>query len=124
MYWLVCDYISDAIYWFDILVIKPRIMFLDPSGIYETNRKECAKNYIRYGDFKVDILSVIPFEVVYILLGVKGWTTIFRTNRVLRQYAFSRAFDRWDAATKNPTIVRMIKTINIMIILMHILGRT
>ena len=99
-------------------------MFLDPSGIYETNRKECAKNYIRYGDFKVDILSVIPFEVVYILLGVRGWTTIFRVNRVIRQYAFSRAFDRWDAATKNPTIVRMIKTINIMIILMHILGKT
>ena len=41
----------------------------------------------------------------------------------MRQYAFSRAFDRLDAATKYPTIIRMIKTINIMIILMHVLGR-
>ena len=42
----------------------------------------------------------------------------------LHLYAFPRAFDRWDAATKNPTIVRMIKTINIMIILMHVVGKT
>ena len=60
---------SDAVYWFDILLVKPRIMFLDNSGIYETSRKECAKNYIKNGDFKVDIISVLPFEVIYVLLG-------------------------------------------------------
>ena len=81
VYWLGCDYLSDAIYWVDILFVKPRIMFLDASGIYETGRKECAKNYVRHGDFKVDIISVIPFELVYIFLGVRGWTTIFRANR-------------------------------------------
>ena len=98
-------------------------MFLDKSGIYETNRKECAKNYVKHGDFKVDIFSTIPFEFLYVFLGISGRTTIFRANRMIRQYAFTRAFDRWDAATKYPTIVRMIKTINIMIILMHLLGK-
>ena len=157
VYWLGCDYLSDAIYWVDILFVKPRIMFLDASGIYETGRKQCAKNYVRHGDFKVDIISVIPFELVYIFLGVRGWTTIFRANRrscfccnnfknqpgqqkyywtlklksfvvkvrplrVLRQYAFSRAFGRLDAASKYPMVIRMIKTINIMVILMHVLG--
>ena len=69
-YYFVVDYgPSDAIYWFDILLVKPRIMFLDNSGIYETNRKECAKNYIKNGDFKVDIISVLPFEIIYVLLG-------------------------------------------------------
>lgn len=98
-------------------------MFLDQAGIYETSRKACAKNYVKTGDFRIDLLSVLPFEIVYIFVGVQGWSTIFRANRVLRQYAFSRAFSRWDAATKYPTIVRMIKTINIMIILMHTLGK-
>ena len=49
-----------------------------------------------------------------------AYTTIWLTPG----YAFSRAFSRWDAATKYPTVVRMIKTINIMIILMHTLGKT
>ena len=87
VYWLVCDYLSDAIYWVDILFVKPRIMFLDASGIYETGRKQCAKNYVRHGDFKVDIISVIPFELVYIFLGVRGWTTIFRANRRYHTFA-------------------------------------
>ena len=75
---MICDYVSDAIYWCDILLVKPRIMFLDASGIYETNRKDCAKNYVKNGDFKIDIISVIPFEVVYVFFGVSGWTTLFR----------------------------------------------
>ena len=41
---------------------------------------------------------------------------------MLRQYAFSRAFGRLDAASKYPMVIRMIKTINIMVILMHVLG--
>ena len=122
MYWLLCDYLCDFIYIFDILMVKPRLMFLGKGGIYETSRKLCAKNYVKQGDFRTDLLSVLPFEVVYIFLGIHGWTTIFRINRVLRHYAFSRAFDRWDAATKVPTLVRMIKTINIMIFLMHLLA--
>ena len=97
-------------------------MFLGAGGIYQTDRLLCSKNYVKHGDFKTDLVSVLPLEIVYIFLGVSGWTTIFRLNRVIRLYAFSRAFDRWDAATKVPTIVRMIKTINIMIILMHLLA--
>ena len=120
LYWMLCDYISDFIYWVDILIVKPRIMFLDQHGIYQTERKLCIKNYVKDGDFKVDIFSVIPFEVLYIFLGVSGRTTILRFNRAIRQYAFARAFDRMDAATKYPTAVRMIRTINIMIILMHL----
>ena len=105
-----------------MLLVKPRLMFLGAGGIYQTDRLLCSKNYVKHGDFKTDLVSVLPLEIVYIFLGVSGWTTIFRLNRVIRLYAFSRAFDRWDAATKVPTIVRMIKTINIMIILMHLLA--
>ena len=105
-----------------MLLVKPRLMFLGAGGIYQTDRLLCSKNYVKHGDFKTDLVSVLPLEIVYVFLGVSGWTTIFRLNRVIRLYAFSRAFDRWDAATKVPTIVRMIKTINIMIILMHLLA--
>ena len=105
-----------------MFLVKPRLMFLGAGGIYQTDRLLCSKNYVKHGDFKTDLVSVLPLEIVYIFLGVSGWTTIFRLNRVIRLYAFSRAFDRWDAATKVPTIVRMIKTINIMIILMHLLA--
>ena len=105
-----------------MFLVKPRLMFLGAGGIYQTDRLLCSKNYVKHGDFRTDLVSVLPLEIVYIFLGVSGWTTIFRLNRVIRLYAFSRAFDRWDAATKVPTIVRMIKTINIMIILMHLLA--
>ena len=58
----------------------------------------------------------------YLSLKLKSFVVKVRPLRVLRQYAFSRAFGRLDAASKYPMVIRMIKTINIMVILMHVLG--
>merc|ERR1719192_2328958 len=120
MFWLLGDYISDVVFWLDILVIKPRIMFLDRDGIYETDRKLCTKNYVKDGDFKVDLLSVIPFDIFYIFTGVNGTATLLRANRAARFYTFNRSFDRIDANSRYPTIVRLVKTFNIMIWLIHV----
>ena len=132
IFWLLGDYISDLVFWLDMVVIKPRILFLDrqaPSskysspnyfvsnlsffvlilwlifftlvsfypdedrdGIYETDRKLCTRNYVKDGDFKwvkiyftfllknlrVDLASVIPFDLFYIFTGVNGTATILR----------------------------------------------
>jgi hypothetical protein len=40
LYWALLDYSFDMIYLLDTLVFKPRVMFLDQSGIYETNRSD------------------------------------------------------------------------------------
>ena len=155
-HWLLADYLADALYWADLLFIKPRIMFLNqgilrniccnkcrslekkklyfiimdfdiiiifpinPDGIYMTKRGDCARNYVQNGDFKQDLFSVIPFEVLYFYFGVSGRSALLRLNRATRLYAFGRAFDRLDAGARYPTVVRMIRTISIMILLMHI----
>ena len=77
-WWLVCDYTIDAIYIFDTLIIKPRMMFLDHAGIYEKGRRLTMKNYVVNGTFKVDLASLLPLELFYLVTGINGKSTLLR----------------------------------------------
>ncbi|XP_023323760.1 cyclic nucleotide-gated cation channel beta-3 [Eurytemora carolleeae] len=120
IYWMIGDYISDFFYWSDILLIKPRMMYLNEHGIYESQRRNMFINYIKKGDFKTDLASSLPFDVFYIFTGVRGTTSLLRLNRILKNYTFTRAFDRLDAASPHPTVVRLVRTVNIMLYLIHL----
>ena len=77
-WWLLCDYICDAIYIFDTMIIKPRTIFLDHAGIYEEDRKLTIKNYVANGTFKVDLASLFPLELLYLVTGINGKATLLR----------------------------------------------
>ena len=77
-WWLWCDYICDGIYIFDTLIIRPRMIFLDHAGIYEEDRKLTIKNYVVNGTCKVDLLSLLPLEIFYLITGINGRSTILR----------------------------------------------
>lgn len=50
--WLTFDYICDAIYLLDTLLVRPRLRFVR-DGIWVQDVNECHKNYIRTFGFKV-----------------------------------------------------------------------
>ena len=50
--WLTFDYICDAIYLLDTILVRPRLRFVR-DGIWVQDVNECHKNYIRTFGFKV-----------------------------------------------------------------------
>ncbi|CAH8650324.1 unnamed protein product [Heterobilharzia americana] len=60
--WYTLNSITDTLYLLDILLIRPRVEFLD-GGIVKTDFKSCAMNYLKSVQFKIDITSIIPLDL-------------------------------------------------------------
>ena len=76
--WAVLDYLCDGICVFDMVLIKTRIMFLNDSGIFERDRRLIVRNYVKKGTFRHDLLSLLPLDVFYLVLGFDGRSTFLR----------------------------------------------
>lgn len=122
MAWAICDYFCDAIYLFDTVVVRTRLMFLDEQGIYESKRSETIRNFVKNGTFKVDLASLLPLDLLYLATGFNGRSALLRFPRLLRYYNFSNLFERLDAALPYPMLVRLGRTVNIMLYLIHLSG--
>lgn len=48
-----------------------------------TDTDKLRRHYVRTTQFKLDVLSLLPTDLVYIGLGTE-WAVIFRLNRLLR----------------------------------------
>ncbi|VDQ06791.1 unnamed protein product [Trichobilharzia regenti] len=61
--WYTLNSIMDTIYLLDIVLIKPRVEFLD-SGIVKTDFKSCGMNYLKSLQFKVGLfLNWYSFKI-------------------------------------------------------------
>uniref|UniRef100_A0A915PRF5 Cyclic nucleotide-binding domain-containing protein n=1 Tax=Setaria digitata TaxID=48799 RepID=A0A915PRF5_9BILA len=115
VYWLIADYVADAIYLIDILLIKPRLRFMR-GGIPVKDVKETAKRYLYSTDFKLDLLSLAPFDILYIWTGpIAAWRAI----RMFKLPSFWQLFSLLDNSVSNPYIIRITKTLAYMIYLIH-----
>ncbi|KAL3997595.1 Cyclic nucleotide-binding domain family protein [Acanthocheilonema viteae] len=115
IYWLIADYIADAIYLIDMLLIKPRLRFMR-GGLPVKDIKETAKRYVRSINFKLDLISLIPFDIIYIWTGpIAAW----RAVRMCKLLSFWQLFSLLDNSVSNPYIIRITKTLAYMIYLIH-----
>lgn len=55
--WMVADYVADAIYLCDVLVVRPRLRFIR-EGIWVNEVTECRKNYTQSLGFKVKLVNL------------------------------------------------------------------
>lgn len=121
--WLIADLISDGLCLLDTLYFRPRIMYLDDSGIYETSRKLTSINFVKRGTFARDALSLLPLDMIYYFafgLEFQGWMALLRLPRLARNYNINIFFDRLDSALPFPMLIRLTKTVNIMMYLIHL----
>ncbi|CAG9529748.1 unnamed protein product, partial [Cercopithifilaria johnstoni] len=115
IYWLIADYFADAIYLIDMLLIKPRLRFMR-GGLPVKDIKETAKHYVQSNDFKLDLISLIPFDILYIWTGpIAAW----RAVRMCKLISFWQLFGLLDNSVLNPYIIRITKTLAYMIYLIH-----
>ena len=79
------------------------------------------KNYLKKRRFIFDCLSLLPFDLIYLKYGFdKPLLRLFRLNRLFKVQTFWEFFNRMDAITNFPYLIRIIHTLIYKIYLIHL----
>lgn len=112
--WWVLDSVSDFIYLADI-VINCRVGFVE-EGILVKDPARACKRYLKSPTFFLDVLSVLPLELLYFRTGVQP---IFRFPRLVKVYKSQGIKSRLEGRSNHPTIVRVFFLVHLMFMLIH-----
>lgn len=115
-YWIITDIICDIIYLGDILLIQPRLQFVRGGEII-VDPNELKRHYRSSTKFQMDVISIIPFEVLYIFFG---FNPIFRTNRILKYTSFFEFNNRLEFIMDKAYVYRIIRTTGYLLFILHI----
>ncbi|KAL3999180.1 hypothetical protein ACER0C_006951 [Sarotherodon galilaeus] len=113
--WMVLDYVSDALYYIDIFV-RARTGFLE-QGLLVKDAKILKEKYMKTPQFKLDMLSVIPTDIVFFHIGINN--PEWRFNRLFRLGRLFEFFDRTETRTNFPNIFRIANLVLYIIIIIH-----
>lgn len=83
-----------------------------------TNSKKLAKNHIKTHIFKLDILSIVPTDLIYLPLRTVNAPYV-RFNRLLRLPRLSEFLDKTVSRTNYPNMVRIINLTLYILIIIH-----
>ncbi|XP_048119101.1 cyclic nucleotide-gated cation channel beta-3 isoform X2 [Alosa alosa] len=115
-WWLLADYTCDCIYLMDILIFQPRLQFVRAGDIV-CDKKDMRENYLKTFRFKMDVLSLFPFDLLYFKTGVNS---LLRFPRLLKYMAFFEFNDRLEAVMRKAYIYRVIRTTAYLLYSLHI----
>ncbi|XP_013924677.1 PREDICTED: cyclic nucleotide-gated cation channel beta-3 [Thamnophis sirtalis] len=113
IYWIAVDILSDICYICDLLLFQPRVQFVRGGDIIVSKKKKERKNE----NFDLDVFSVIPFDVLYVIFGISA---IFRVNRIMKHLTFFEFNDKLEAVMDKAYIYRVIRTIGYLLFVLHI----
>ncbi|XP_064010418.1 cyclic nucleotide-gated cation channel beta-3 [Pogoniulus pusillus] len=116
IYWITIDIICDICYLCDLLVFQPRVQFLRGGDII-SDKVEMRKFYYSSLKFRLDVVSVLPFDVLYFFFG---FNPAFRANRMLKHNTFFEFNDRLEAVLDKAYIYRVIRTTGYLLFILHI----
>ncbi|KAM6150185.1 cyclic nucleotide-gated channel alpha-1 isoform 1-T2 [Erethizon dorsatum] len=114
-YWLICDYASDIVYLLDMFV-RTRTGYLE-QGLLVKDKQKLIEKYKSNLQFKLDVVSVIPTDVLYLKLG---WNyPEIRLNRLFRISRMFEFFQRTETRTNFPNIFRISNLVMYIVIIIH-----
>nr|AWC68125.1 cyclic nucleotide gated channel beta subunit 3 [Cemophora coccinea] len=116
IYWIATDILSDICYICDLLLFQPRVQFVKEGDII-TDKVEIKKSYRNSLKFRLDLFSVIPFDVLYVIFGINP---IFRVNRILKHLTFFEFNDKLETIMDKAYIYRVIRAIGYLLFVLHI----
>ncbi|XP_045919919.1 cyclic nucleotide-gated cation channel beta-3-like [Micropterus dolomieu] len=115
-YWIVCDILSDLVTVIDIIVWQPRLQFVKAGDIIKDGAMTKA-HYRKSVRFKLDVISIIPFD----LLGLRfGFSSIYRFNRFFRIESFFEFSDRLESIMAKAYIWRVARTTGYLLYVLHL----
>uniref|UniRef100_F7EUQ9 Cyclic nucleotide-gated channel alpha-1 n=1 Tax=Monodelphis domestica TaxID=13616 RepID=F7EUQ9_MONDO len=114
-YWIILDYLSDAIYLLDMFV-RTRTGYLE-QGLLVKDKLKLIEKYKSHLQFKLDVLSVVPTDLLLLQLG---WNyPEVRLNRLLRVSRMFEFFQRTETRTNYPNIFRISNLVMYIVIIIH-----
>ncbi|KAF7650442.1 hypothetical protein LDENG_00126130 [Lucifuga dentata] len=113
--WIVLDYSSDVLYLIDTFV-RTRTGFLE-QGLLVKDEKLLKETYMKTRQFRLDVLSIIPTDIVFLIIGINN--PEWRFNRLLRLGRLFEFFDRTETRTNFPNIFRISNLVLYIIIIIH-----
>uniref|UniRef100_A0A7N9AUQ5 Cyclic nucleotide gated channel subunit alpha 2b n=1 Tax=Mastacembelus armatus TaxID=205130 RepID=A0A7N9AUQ5_9TELE len=113
--WLVLDYVADIVYLMDSYV-RLRTGFLE-QGLLVKDHAKLRDSYIHTLQFKLDVVSILPTDLVYIYTGIH--TPQVRFNRLLRFPRMFEFFDRTETRTNYPNIFRICNLVLYILVIIH-----
>ncbi|XP_044267499.1 cyclic nucleotide-gated cation channel beta-1 [Tribolium madens] len=115
--WMAFDYLADFVYLLDMILIQPRVKYLN-EGFWVTDMAQLRYNYIKKKAFKLDLVSLIPLDLLYLVLGPE--CVILRIPRFFKLHTFWEFFSFVDKLLANPYIIRITRTLMYMMYLIHV----
>ncbi|GAB1293507.1 Cyclic nucleotide-gated channel beta 1 [Apodemus speciosus] len=115
-FWLLMDYLCDFIYLLDITVFQMRLQFVKGGDII-TDKKEMRNNYLKSRRFKMDLLCLLPLDLLYLKLGVNP---LLRLPRCLKYMAFFEFNNRLEAILSKAYVYRVIRTTAYLLYSLHL----
>ncbi|XP_042609982.1 cyclic nucleotide-gated cation channel-like isoform X2 [Cyprinus carpio] len=113
--WLVFDYLCDAVYILDSCM-RLRTGYLE-QGLLVKDLAKLRDTYIHTFQFKLDVISILPTDLVYIIMGIN--TPQLRFNRLLRFSRMFEFFNRTETRTNYPNIFRIWNLILYILVIIH-----
>ncbi|KAK5645942.1 hypothetical protein RI129_004406 [Pyrocoelia pectoralis] len=115
--WMFFDYFSDLIYLIDVLFIQARATYVS-EGFTVSEYKLTRQNYLRKVNFKMDVLALIPLDLLFFYTGPDK--VILRFPRVFKIHTFWALIDFIDKLIASPHIIRITRTLMNMFFLIHL----
>ncbi|TKR64338.1 hypothetical protein L596_024893 [Steinernema carpocapsae] len=123
--WLVGDLLTDLIYILDMW-IKNRTGFLE-QGTLVRELPKIRKAYFKSAQFKMDILSLLPLDllgtvatVVFGPLTDRAYIyVVFRFNRLIRFDRMQEFVSRTETRSSYPNVFRIFCVISVIIVIIH-----
>ncbi|KAJ8350386.1 hypothetical protein SKAU_G00255160 [Synaphobranchus kaupii] len=113
--WLTLDYSSDVIYIIDTFV-QSRTGFLE-QGLLVKDPKKLRENYMKTHQFKFDIFSIFPTDILMIKVGFNY--PELRFNRLFKIGRLFEFFDRTETRTNYPNIFRISNLVLYILVIIH-----
>ncbi|EDO34633.1 predicted protein [Nematostella vectensis] len=113
--WFVMDYICDIIYGMDIMV-EFRTAYLD-QGLLVRDLKKLRQNYLATVKFKLDMISILPFDFLYFGLGTRF--TLCRLLRLLRIHRVVKLFQRGETKSSYPNLLQTFAVVLVILLVFH-----
>ncbi|XP_023313009.1 cyclic nucleotide-gated cation channel beta-1 [Anoplophora glabripennis] len=115
--WMTFDYLADLVYLIDMVLVQPRVKYVN-EGFWVTDIKLLRQNYIKHKHFKLDLLSLLPLDLFYFIMGPEF--VILRFPRFFKMHTFWEFFCFVDKLLANPYIIRITRTLLYMMYLIHL----
>lgn len=98
-------------------VLYPCISGYLEEGLLVTNHAKLRRNYLKCTNFKMDMISIFPTDVFYILTGTG--TPELRFNRIFKFNRLLEFFDRTATRTSFTNMFRILNLVLYILIIIH-----